>query len=176
MMWLLGKRPIKRTASTLSKLISNAKNAPYYKDKATQIAALRVTNNSYFREASSLKSFCYTFKFPLKATRLQGSFLHTTQYIFKPLVSRTTDLDPHFLFVLLRCASATNYMSQKQKGSKCKHFANDWHHNNCLGIFFNENKVGGSWGFSVPKSIYRTSNWNWNFLQMIETTKIDASL
>ena len=101
------------------------KNSTYYKDKATQIAALRVTNNSHFREASSLKSFCYTFKFPLKATRLQGSFLHTTQYIFKPLVSRTTDLDPQFLFVLLRCASATNYMSRKQKGCKYKLFAND---------------------------------------------------
>ena len=65
------------------------KTTPYYKDKATQIAALRVTKNSHFREASSLKSFCYTFKFPLKATRQQRSFLHTMQYIFKPLVYRT---------------------------------------------------------------------------------------
>ena len=96
------------------------KNSTYCKDKATQIAALR-----HFRDASSLKSFCYTFKFPLKATRQQRTLLHTTQYIFKPLVSRTTDLDPQFLFVLLRCASATNYMSRKQEGSKCKHFAND---------------------------------------------------
>ena len=147
------------------------KNSTYCKDKATQIAALR-----HFRDASSLKSFCYTFKFPLKATRQQRTLLHTTQYIFKPLVSRTTDLDPQFLFVLLRCASATNYMSRKQEGSKCKHFANDWHHNDCLGTFFNENKAGGSWGSSNSKSINRTSNWNWNFLQMIETTKIDASL
>ena len=152
------------------------KNSTYYKDKATQIAALRVTNNSHFRDASSLKSFCYTFKFPLKATRQQRTLLHTTQYIFKPLVSRTTDLDPQFLLVLLRCASATNFKSRKQKGSKCKHFANDWHHNNCLGTFFNENKAGGSWGSWIPKSINRTSNWNWKFLQMIETTKIDASL
>ena len=118
------------------------KNAPYYKDKATQIAALRVTNNSYFREASSLKSFCYTFKFPLKATRLHGSFLHTTQYIFKPLVSRTTD--PQFLFLLLRCASATKCMSRKQKGSKYKLSANDLHHKNWLVTFLNENKTGGS--------------------------------
>ena len=99
------------------------KNTPYYKDKATQIAALRVTNNSHFREASSLKSFCYTFKFPLKATRLQGTFLHTTQYVSKPLVSRTKH--PQFMFLLLRCAAATNYMSRKQKSSKCKLFAND---------------------------------------------------
>ena len=88
---------------------------PYYKDKATQTAALRVTNNSHFHEASLLKSFCFTFKFPFKATRLQGSFLHTTQCIFKPLVSRTTD--PQFMFVLFRCASATNYMSRKHNGS-----------------------------------------------------------
>ena len=151
------------------------KNSTYYKDKATQIAALRVTNNSHFRDASSLKSFCYTFKFPLKATRQQRTFLHTTQYIFKPSVSRTTDLDPQFTLVLLRCASATNFMSRKQKGSKCKHFANDWHHNNCLGTFFNENKARDSWGSSIPKSINRTSK-NWNFLQMIETKKIDARL
>ena len=101
------------------------KNSTYCKDKATQIAALRVTNNSHFRDASSLKSFCYTFKYPLKATRQQRTLLHTTQYIFKPLVSRTTDLDPQFLFVLLRCASATNYIGRKQEGSKSKHFAND---------------------------------------------------
>ena len=99
------------------------KNSTYYKDKATQIAALRVTNNSHFREASSLKSFCYTFKFPLKATGLQGSFLHTRQYILKPLVSRTTE--PQFMFLLLRCASATKFISRKQNGSKCKLFAND---------------------------------------------------
>ena len=150
------------------------KNSTYCKDKATQIAALRVTNNSHSRAASSLQSFCYTFKFPLKATRQQRTFWHTTQYIFKPLVYRTKH--PQVIFLLLRCASATNYMSRKQEGSKCKHFANDWHHNDCLGTFFNENKAGGSWGSSNPKSINRTSNWNWNFLQMIETTKIDTSL
>ena len=150
------------------------KNSPYYKDKATQIAASRVTNNSHFREASSLKSFCYTFKFPLKATRQQWTFLHTTQYIFKPLVSRTTH--PQIMLLLLRCASATNYMSRKQEGSKNKLFANDWHHKNCLVTFFNENKTAGSWGSSIPKSINRTRNWNWNFLQMIETTTIDARL
>ena len=120
MMLLLGKWPIERTASTLSKLIRNAKNSTYYEDKATQTAALRVTNKSHFHEASSLKLFCYTFKFPLKATRLHGSFLHTTQYIFKPLVSRTTD--PQFMFLLLRCASTTKYMSRKHNGSKCKLF------------------------------------------------------
>ena len=150
------------------------KNTPYYKDKATQIAALRVTNNSHFREASSLKSFCYTFKFPLKATCQLWTFLHTTQYIFKPLVSRTKH--PQFMLLLLRCAAATNYMSRKQKSSKCKLFANDWHHKNCLVTFFNENKTGGSWGSSIPKSINRTRNWNWTFLQMIETTKIYARL
>ena len=99
------------------------KNSTYYKDKDTQTAALRVTNNSHFHEASSLKSFCYTFKFPLKATRQQGKFLHTTQYIFKPLVSRTTD--PQFMFLLLRCASATKYMSRKHNGSKCNLFTNN---------------------------------------------------
>ena len=150
------------------------KNAPYYKDEATQIAALWVTNSSHFREASSLKSFCYTFKFPLKATRQQGTFLHTTQYIFKPLVSRTKH--PQFMLLLLRCAAATNYMSRKQKSSKCKLFANDWHHKNCLVTFFNENKTAGSWGSSIPKSINRTRNWNWTFLQMIETTTSDARL
>ena len=150
------------------------KNSTYYTDKATQIAALRVTNNSHFREASSLQSFCYTFKFPLKATRQQRTFWHTTQYIFKPLVSRTTD--PQFMFVLLRCASATNYMSRKQEGSKNKLFANDWHHKNCLVTFFNENKTAGSWGSSIPKSINRTRNGNWTFLQMIETTKTEARL
>ena len=175
MMWLLGKWPIKRTTSTLSKLVRNAKKLDYYKDKATQTAALRVTNNSHFREASSLKLFCYTFKFPLKATRLQGSFLHTTQYIFKPLVSHRTT-DPQFMFLLLRCASATKYMSRKQKSSKCKLFTNDWHHKNCLVTFFNENKTAGSWGTSIPKSINRTRNWNWTFLQMIETKKIEARL
>ena len=150
------------------------KNTPYYKDKATQIAALRVTNNSHFREASSLKSFCYTFKCPLKATCQLWTFLHTTQYIFKPLVSRTKH--PQFMLLLLRCAAATNYMSRKQKSSKCKLFANDWHHKNCLVTFFNDNKTGGSWGSSIPKSINRTRNWNWTFLQMIETTKIYARL
>ena len=150
------------------------KNAPYYKDEATQIAALWVTNSSHFREASSLKSFCYTFKFPLKPTRQQGKFLHTTQYIFKPLVSRTKH--PQFMLLLLRCAAATNYMSRKQKSSKCKLFANDWHHKNCLVTFFNENKTAGSWGSSIPKSINQTRNWNWTFLQMIETTTSDARL
>ena len=127
------------------------KNTPYYKDKATQIAALRVTKNSHFREASSLKSFCYTFKFPLKATRQQRSFLHTMQYIFKPLVYRTKH--PQFMFLLIRCASATKCMSRKQKRSKCKRFANDWHHKNCLVTFFKENKTAGSTGSSIPKSI-----------------------
>ena len=150
------------------------KNSTYYKDKATQIAALRVTNNSHFRAASSLQSFCYTFKFPLKATRQQRTFWHTTQYIFKPLVYRTKH--PQVIFLLLRCASATNYMSRKRKGSKCKPFSNDWHHRNCLVTFFKENKTAGSWGTSVPKSINRTRRWNWTFLQMIETTKIEARL
>ena len=109
------------------------KNSTYYMDKATQIAALRVTNNSDFREASSLQSFCYTLKFPWKATRQQRTFWHTTQYIFKPLVSRTTH--PQFMFLLLRCAAATNYMSRKHNGSKCKLFANYWHHKNCLVTF-----------------------------------------
>ena len=137
------------------------KNTPYYKDKATQIAALRVTNNSHFREASSLKSFCYTFKFPLKATCRQGTFSHTTQYIFKPLVSRTKH--PQFMFLLLRCAAATNYMSRKQKSSKCKLFANDWHHKNCLVTFFNENKTAGSWGSSIPKSFKLNKKLKLNF-------------
>ena len=85
-------------------------------DKATQIAALRVTNNSHFRRASSLQSFCYTFKFPLKATRQQRTFSHTTQYIFKPLVSRTTD--PQFMFGLLRCASAKLYEPKTRRFQK----------------------------------------------------------
>ena len=99
------------------------KNSTSYTDKVTHIAALRVTNNSHFHEASSLKSFCYTFKFPLKATCQLGTFLHTTQYIFKPLVSRTKH--PQFMLLLLRCAAATDSMSRKQKSFKCKLFAND---------------------------------------------------
>ena len=126
------------------------KNAPYYKDKATQIAALRVTNNSHFREASSLKSFCYTFKFPLKATCQQGTFSHTTQYIFKPLLSRTKH--PQFMFLLLRCAAATNYMSRKQKSSKCKLFANDWHHKNCLVTFSTTTKQEAPEGLQSLKA------------------------
>jgi len=58
------------------------KNAPYYKDKATQIAALRVTNNSHFREASSLKSFCYTFKISFKGHSSTGNVLaHNAVYL-----------------------------------------------------------------------------------------------
>ena len=62
-------------------------------------------------------------KFALKATRQQGTFLHITQYVSKPLVSRTKH--PQFMLLLLRYAAATNYMSRKQKSSKCKRFAND---------------------------------------------------
>ena len=46
-----------------------------------QITAFRVTNNSHFREASSLKScILLHFNFP-NALRQQGTFLYTTQYL-----------------------------------------------------------------------------------------------
>ena len=42
------------------------------------------------------------------------------------------------MFALLRCNSATNFMSREQKGSKSQLFANDSHHSKRLGTFFKE--------------------------------------
>ena len=59
---ITGKMADKKNCLNTFTVNKECQKTPYYKDKATETAALRVTNNSDFREASSLKSFCYTFK------------------------------------------------------------------------------------------------------------------